>query len=198
MKKKSNQRGIVTLSFLFVFALLLSLLSMFFLFCLSLAAMELAQYAAYSTSRTYSSANVNASAQTELAEKKFKDIKEKISIFKSETWFTLSDPHIGHTNDSSLGSAPPNDNSFYGVTLTLSLRLLQRAVPFVGGIFASEAPVLTLGSYLGQEVNQDTCHLFADRRKTFINSAVPKDNPYKEKITQGNKKHLISISDNGC
>ncbi len=193
--------GLISLDFLFGFLLSFAFLMVFFALAYSLTIVEVVQYVAFASSRTYMGADISESAQEISANAKAKSlVKKKFSSFLNADWFQVGS---GQTivkilkNDMSFNTEPnPQPNFNIGVQISLTIHLLDFRVPFFGRTKTTDAGdgfKTMISSYLIREPTQDECLKFNDARGTLLKALPPYSN-----LTSFSPGSVMRITDNGC
>lgn len=187
-----NQRGVLTLDFLFALVIVITMMLAFGIFSFSLSLVEAAQYTAFASSRAYFSANVSYKDQKENAQAKFNQLisKNNLGLFLRPTWIQLK-PNWGDFGDTYKKSDP--HGIFDGARIDIKIKLLEFSIPLLGAVSKPDGFLTVVTSFLGREVSNEECLQFnKDRfiyikklRNEFSNNAV-KDSEYGW------------MADNGC
>lgn len=153
-----NERGFITLDFIFALVMAIGFAAVFFSVTVTLALVEAAQYVTYATSRAYAAAHETEAAQRDLAMAKFDEIMEKGSFKRllGQGWMKIGPAEVG--DFSSDYSAEPDDSTFAGARVAMDARLLHLKLPFLGST-AEDSGVgkATLNSYLNREISTTEC-----------------------------------------
>lgn len=198
-----NEKGILTLDLIFGLSLALGGMIIVFALCMTLSAIEIAQYVAFSTSRDYLAGHVNESAQRSLAGKKYSELVNSPAFknFFRKGWFELTPVNqfrngaIGdyksEYDDVITGSYSP----FFGTEVRLQAKLLSFNVPFFGPTTSSDQGLSTrVNSYLGREPTAEEC----------INMTAQRWNSIKQEAANSNSGFVPTgaayylIVDDGC
>lgn len=200
-----NERGITTTDFLFsmMFAVSMILVTLALTFTLSM--MEITQYLTYSAARAMAAAQETSEAQSAKAKTKFNALKNSAAFKNLYTgnWFTLSEPEI--RSGSATSSGPKNFDNDYpgagrdtnrpimqGVRTTLTAKVLEINIPFVGSLAPDEGGFSArLVSMLIRESSFSECRDWMKAR--FLK--LQQDQKIKP---SGNTAAAIAWEDNGC
>lgn len=192
-KPQLNERGALTLDFIFAIVLVTGISGIFMALSLSFVVVELSQYIAFASSRVYFGAHLSEPRQAELAEQKFKELKESRSfrsLFRSG-WFDLTKVQQYDFRDEY--SDQKDRSTFVGVRLVFDAKALEFNVPF----FGSTAPEgqsfkANINSFLGREPSFEECMEFVRLRYQNI---IRLDSRYS---SAGRPEDYAVHTDNGC
>ena len=163
-----NNRGALTLDFIFALVLVSGLSGLLLALSLTLVMVEASQYIAFATSRVYFGAHLDQEKQAELAKAKFETLKG-LKVFKtlfSNGWFELRDnPQRDFREEYAAPTDPPGANTFVGVKLVFVAKMLDFRLPFFGGTGGDgEGFKANITSFLGREPTWDECMKFEAER----------------------------------
>lgn len=194
----NNERGSLTIDFLFATVLVMGVSGILFALCFTLSIVEISQYIAFSTSRNYYASHYNQETQSAMAEAKYNqlvyDSPWKV-FFRRESWFNLKYINSGDfRTDYPPVSSSPNENArFWGTVLELESKVLDIQIPFYGSTNPDEGAFKTkINSFLGRESTADECIDFHSQRFEEIKKLNPK---FQANIPTPN---TVSFYDNGC
>lgn len=161
-----NQKGFLTLDFIFATLLMFSFSAILFMFTITFSAMEIAQYAVFASARTYFAANKDEEAQEEAAKAKFtqliRDPKSPLGTLFKNGWFTIDDVTVDDFNED-FSNDPDNDSAtFIGARTTVRAKILQMKFPVFGG--NSEELSASPAAYLMREPTEKECTDFSTAR----------------------------------
>jgi hypothetical protein len=203
-KKLREEEGSITLDFIFALMLAFGFAVVFFSISLTLSLVEVTQYIAYATSRTYSAAHESEQSQRTLAEAKFKEIMA-YPVFKqifSLGWFVVGQPQITSFDAEFAGDAGQVDSdTFSGARIPIHARMLNLNLPFLGQTATnSTTGRANVSSYLSREVTTEECRVKFNKDR-FQHILQMKDastgtQPYAS--TPVNANSAVLITDNGC
>lgn len=156
----NNEKGIITISFLFVLVICLMFLLSFFGLCLTLATGSITQYITYSTARKLSLSDKSLDEQKSQATQQYQTLKSKFFNNTGE-WFDLPEsPQLGMNEEY-------NDENyrkmFYGAYISFSSTLSNFKIPLLSDKEGGDLKTL-IGSYLGREPSQQECEKFNEER----------------------------------
>ncbi len=207
-----NNRGFLAADFIFSMILVMGFGSILFAVSLTLTTVEITQYIAFSTARTFFAGHINSETQGEIAIQKYVSLVESDAFgpLLHSSWFDA--PPLGpsgmgdHTtsgkhNLSHGATYSPSSsglNMFYGISVNLLMPLMALNVPFFGptsrnldepsGGFSS---VLT--AFLGREITQKKCSEFVRDRLSRILTLHSSYNTASSGST-----NYTPVVDNGC
>lgn len=201
-----NERGILTLDFIFALLLGMGFTMVFFALTLTLSLIEVVQYMSFSVARTALGAHETRGQQTALGNLKYAELRAR-PIFRNifgRGWFRLpAQPDYGdRANGFNLeyASDPNEDNlTFYGARLRIEARILDISNPILGSSKTqSETGFANVQTFLGREVTTTECREEFNRaRWTNIINLNP---AYQQVSATGtNPAAAVGlITDNGC
>ena len=171
-KKWVNQKGTLSVDFLFTFSVSILLVIFFLMVSLTFSLMETAQYIAFKTSRVYFIGNESAGVHEEVAKEEFNRLNNQ--FFKPGTimknWFELSEDR----GVSDVGSQNSEVNLFVGTHLRFTSKVLGIQIPFLR---ADQGPAqFEIASYLGREPSKEECVQFK-KQKFQVLSRKPSYDP---------------------
>lgn len=197
----SNERGLITIDFIFAFVLVFSLTILLFALSLTLSVIEITQYITFASARNYFAAHVSQEAQTDLAKRKF-DQLVKLPVFRplfKGEWFRLSSPEVGREADQRFQQeypdnlAGPTGTVFAGVRVTLTAKVLEMRIPFFGPTFDQEDGFTTrISTFLAREPSTQECVEVTLRRYNFLRTLDPRY------ATPPEIGYADRMGDNGC
>jgi len=171
----TNNRGGLTLDFIFALVLVTGLSSVLLAIGLTLAMVEVSQYIAFATSRVYFGAHVDRETQEDIANAKFTKLME-IKAFKtllgqkSGGWFKLENvPQRDYRGE--YPDTVEAQNTFVGVKLKFTATMLDFQVPFFGSTGGDgKGFTAFVTSFLGREPTFQECMSFMEERRNRIKS----------------------------
>lgn len=201
-----NEKGIITLDFLFAFTLVMGFSALFFALSLTLTVVEITQYITFAAARNFSASHINPQAQQALANAKFDELAnhEVFETFYSNGWFEVATPPmVGIMSDIVPAYQQPADkpDTFVGVATRFTARILDFEIPFYGstapdGDGSGDGFTTIIGSYLGRDPTAEECTSFVSNRwKAIRRLPVSGASPYTTSTTDNN---YYMYADNGC
>ena len=192
MKKVLNEKGILTLDFLFAFIMIFGFVGVLFSFAMTFSVVESLQYISFASARNYSLAHLNQSKQNERANKKYNDLIQSnaMKAMLSGGWFEVSKSNNYDYNDLYNPDPSMESDIFIGVRLPLKAPILYKRIPLLGATASDpESFKVNIQSFLAREPSFEECKAFVEQRAEQLrNSGFNFD---------VNSSHN-SIMDNGC
>lgn len=147
----------------FTFGLTLAIVSMgvFFAISLTLSMIELTQYLAFASSRTYYAGHLSQASQAARGDRKLRNLlatEPFKTMLKESGWFEVKveDTAIGNYATEFNASDPRGRDIFEGAKLKFTADILDMSFPIIGG--NSDGPFTTnVYSFLGREPSTQEC-----------------------------------------
>ncbi len=201
-----NERGILTLDFIFALLLGMGFAMVFFALTLTLSLMEVTQYISFAVARTALGAHETRAEQSALGNRKYAELRDR-PIFKNifgRGWFRLpAQPDYGNPESGfnvEYGSDPNDDNeTFFGARIRIEARILDITIPLLGSSKTqSETGFANVQTFLGREVTTTECREQFNRARWT--SIIALDPAYQNVNSTGaNPAAAVGlITDNGC
>lgn len=201
-----NERGIITLDFLFAFTLVLGFSALFFALSLTLTIVEVTQYMTFAAARNFTAGHLDANSQKAVADAKFAELlnHEVFKPFYSNGWFEVATPPmVGKISDviTPYNQPAQSPNKFIGVATRFTARMLDFEIPFYGstapeGDGSGSGFNTIIGSYLGRDPTVAECTTFVSQRWSYIRRLpVSGASPYSSYNNDGG---YVMYADNGC
>ncbi len=170
----NNERGILTIDFMFSMVLILGLSALLFVLTFTLSIASVTQYVTYAAARNYVTAHIDKASQEARAVAKYKELTSN-KVFKplyNNGWYLIDEePNVGdHTKViPEFESATQGINKFWGVGTSFTAVVLDFQIPLYGstqpdGDGSGEGFKTYLGSYLGREPTTEECLAFTAAR----------------------------------
>ena len=199
-----NERGILTLDFIFALIVGMSFTMIFFALTLTLSLVEVAQYISFSVARTALAAHEDRSAEQAQALAKYAELRARpifATIFTNHSWFKLSttpdfgDPANGFNLEYNVD--PNEDNSiFWGVRIRIEAKILDISIPMLGSSKTKpETGIANVQTFLGREVSTQECR---DQFNRLRWGAIISLNPLYSTVPGPAAAAASLITDNGC
>ena len=190
-----GKKGAVTTDFIFAMVMVAGVSFVLMALTFSLAAVEVAQYVTFATSRVYFGAHKDKATQQALAQTKFNNIVKKGGIgrvLKNQgQWFELK--FVGADDFSQQYGSTIDSDIFEGAQTDFNAKVLNIRIPFFGSTndagIDSGGFTARLNSYIGREPTQEECSQFNSQRLQGLSSLG-----YSPSLTNA----YVEISDNGC
>ncbi len=180
MRTLKNQRGLITVDFLFSLVLILGFAGLMFVLTFTLSMASVTQYVTFASARNFFAAHVTRDAQILRANQKYAELISN-PVFKplyTNGWFLIDAvPFVGDNTQviPAFQEGMAGVNKFWGVGTHFTAAVLDFSVPF----FGSTAPdgdgtgaqfKTYMGSYLGREPTTEECQAFVNNRWAMIRS----------------------------
>lgn len=202
-----NERGILTLDFIFALLIGMSFTMVFFALTLTLSLVEVTQYLSFSVARVSWAAHENRQAQIALGNAKYAELIEK-PVFKTifgQGWFRLparpdfGDPVRGF-NDEYQPAAEHDNDTFFGARLRIEARILDINIPLLGSSKTNpETGVANVQTFLGREVTTTECREQFNRLRWSNILQLSADYQQVNAYVPGDPNQVLAlITDNGC
>ncbi len=201
-----NQRGFITVDFIFAFVLIMGFTGILFKLMFTLSVASMTQYITFAAARNYSTAHINQELQKDRAVLKYKELVGH-RVFKplyTNGWYRVdNEPDVGDIAQIVPGYQQQADypNQFLGAAVRFNAKVLDFNIPFFGSTTpdgdGSGAGFTTyMGSYLGREVTTTECLEFVTARWRAIRGLDVKNGaPYS---TSTSEAGYMPQADDGC
>lgn len=194
-KTLTNQKGLLTLDFIFATLLVFGFSTIIFSFGITLSVVEVVQYITFSTARNYSLAHYDENKQKERAQLKFDELTSHPAIIPliDSGWFEtgtlqISDFNSEYSPDSSFGA-----DNFVGARVEFSAPILYKRIPLIGTTGTDpDGFKANIQSFLAREPTFKECQSFTSERINRIGNL----NGLYRNVMQPSK--VAAIMDNGC
>jgi hypothetical protein len=206
-----NQRGMITVDFLFAMVLILGFSGLLFVLTFTLAVASATQYITFAAARTYSAAHLDENTQIARGQAKYQELIT-LPVFKplfSNGWYKVdAQANIGdHATQvpetegyrDAIGGGGDVKDLFWGVGTRFVATVMDYHIPFFGstnpdGVDGKDSGFKTyIGSYLGREPSAAECIEFTSKRWDHI---IKLDSSYATGVG-GNAKYYPQ-TDDGC
>lgn len=178
-----NERGILTVDFMFSIVLILGLSGLLFAMCFALSVASVTQYVTFAAARNYTVGHITTDDQIKQANAKYAELISNpvMKPLYNNGWFSVDGtPGVGDHTTLIPGyqEATQGVNKFWGVSTTFRAKVLAMKIPFFGdttidGDETGEGFKATLGSYLGREVTTQECLALTAQRWNQIKKLGP-------------------------
>lgn len=203
---KLNQRGILTVDFLFSMVLILGLAGLMFVLSFTLSVASVTQYVTFAMARNYTTAHITQDLQRDRGNAKYRELINNpvLKPLYSNGWYTIDEvPGIGdHTTlIPEFQQATEGVNKFWGAGTTFTAKVLSFTIPFFGSTTpdtdgSGDNFKTYLGSYLGREVSTEECLAFTAARWNAIRALqVTGGAAYNQGTGAGG---YVVMADDGC
>lgn len=167
-----NQRGFLTLDFIFSMILIWGFTMLLFAVTMTLTTASIVQYITFASARNYFAAHSDPSVQLQVGEQKYSELVNN-PVFKplvSGGWFEIdSKPNIGDISKVKTEFNPADKNEFYGAGTRFVAKILDFKIAYFGstdpeGDGSGSGFQTYIGSYLGREPSSSECWAFIQER----------------------------------
>ena len=202
-----NNKGFLTLDYLFAFVLVMGFGGIMFALSMTLTVVEVTQYITFSAARAYYAGDVHIISQRSAGMAKYDSLVKNpaFASLYSGSWFEV--PKVAQvTNigralmqkqqwDSDIQNVTVQ-NMFLGFGVDFNAKMLDFNIPFYGPTASEDGGFKTfIASYMGREVDSETVRLWSEKRwlaiQDFTNSASQTD------AVAGGPGGYVRIDDNG-
>lgn len=201
-----NERGILTLDFIFALMIGMGFTIVFFALTLTLSLVEVTQYMSYAVTRTSWAAHETRSLQIDIGNRKYDELRQR-PVFKTifgQGWFRLpARPDFGdmYRGFNDEYEADPNEDNatFIGARIRIEAKILDLSFPMLGKSKQNpETGFANIQTFLGREVTTTECReQFNKARWTQIRGLLPVyAGPYANGVDP--QQFVKIITDNGC
>jgi hypothetical protein len=197
-----NQRGQLTVEFLFTFAIAIGVFTVIFTLMFTLSVVEITQYVVYSSARSHAAASVDIATQQANARARYQKLtaQSALASLYFGTWFSISSPQeldvrSGYDRMFSNDLAGGDDlrQQFMGVSTKLTAMLLNFQLPLLGSTSPDgEGFSTNVNGILIREPSQKECMDFFETRRAAIGTLPASQGGYYEPTK------YLPMEDNGC
>ena len=162
-----NEKGILTLDFLFASMVVFGFSAILFSFALTLSVAEVVQYVSYSAARNYSLAHLNEDRQRERAEMQYNKLAgdPRIRPLFENGWFEIFPAQISDFNDEYNPPSAQDSDTFVGVRIPMSAPILHKRIPMLGTTSSNpDGFRANIQSFLAREPTFEECESFMNQR----------------------------------
>lgn len=164
-----NNRGALTLDFIFAMVLVGGMTAALFTLSLTLTVAEVGQYISFASARNYFAAHINKDAQEKSGEQKFlqlMQVKAFKNLYKGD-WFSLT--YMGSKDFAGTMPQAEARDVYSGTRLQFVSKVLKFEIPFYGSTGNSDSGFKsTISSYIGREPSFEETLLFEQMRWEYI------------------------------
>ncbi|MEC9283478.1 MAG: hypothetical protein VX642_12245 [Bdellovibrionota bacterium] len=190
-----DESGSIAVDFTFGLTLAIVSMGVFFAISLTLSMVELTQYVAFATSRTYHAGHLSQATQAARGDKKLRNLLSTEpfkTMLKESGWFEVKveDSALGNYATEFNAADPRGRDIFEGAKLTFTADILDMSFPIIGG--NSDGPFTTnVFSFLGREPSTQECMENFFKQKTNLIQGLGYTYPV-------NASAISVVPDNGC
>lgn len=185
-----DQRGFLTLDFIFAAVLVFIFSAILFSFAITLSVVEVVQYISYATARNYSLAHTNEAEQRARGLEKFQQLSTdpRLRPLFEAGWFSIRDVQIRDFNSEYPNRSNDDANNFYGARIPFSAPILYKRVPLLGTTASDpEGFQANISSFLSREPTHQECRDFTTQRMQGL-----------ENLGYSGGQGAAIMMDNGC
>jgi hypothetical protein len=196
-----NERGVLTLDFIFAMTIGMSFAMIFFALTLTLSLVEVTQYVSFSVARTAWGAHETRQQQAALGDLKYAELMDR-PVFKAvfgKNWFALGRPQYGdpvNGFNTEYPEDPAEDNAtYFGARIRIEAKILDINIPMLGRSKTKpETGTANVQTFLGREVTTEECREQFNRNRwagiqALSSAYTPPGDP---------NIALFVMTDNGC
>ena len=204
----TEQKGTLTLQFLFGFLIMIAFMVGFGAFTLVLTLSEVTQYITFSSSRQLFLSHQNVEVQRQMAQDKFENLKNH-NVLKA--FYGGPKPFVGiaeKLEEDNVGVHPEyktqgdgNEvNFFYGVWTVFNAKILNLRLPFLGDTSGDNPDFFSanIGSYIGREPSVEECQAQSKKRWEWILELHGNMPGVDINATKTSYSGVDGLWDNGC
>ncbi len=187
-----NQKGLLTLDFVFASTLIFALSAVIFSFGITLSVVEVVQYMSFASARNYSLAHQNEDRQRERGEQKFQELATN-PIFDTMVefgWFEVGQVDIRDFNSEFSPDISYDSSNFIGARIPFSAPILYKKIPMVGSTASDpDAFQANVQSFLAREPTFEECRALISQRAQQMSTLG---------FSQIDINAVVTLMDNGC
>lgn len=198
LKPISNNRGLITLDFVFALVLVFSFTAVLFTISLTLSVVEITQYITFASARNYFAGHHKVDDQMRLGKAKFEQLSNAgpLKPLYTNGWFELKGFQVGEGTSYQQIQQDSDRFTFYGAAVFLRAPVLNFRVPFFGRTAENEDDAFQaqITSWLAREPATEECLEFNESRMRLIKQIG--GNAYN--FPQVSENAYAVMTDNGC
>jgi hypothetical protein len=162
-----NQKGILTLDFIFASIMMFTFSAILFRFAITFVVVEITQYATFASARTYFAAHKNQDEQERIGKLKFdallRDRNSVLGNFFRNDWFEVGNVEIADFSGEFSQTAGEDSDTFVGARTSLVAKVLSMNIPLLGSTTDDDLGT-QVSSYLMREPTEQECQDFTVER----------------------------------
>jgi hypothetical protein len=211
-----NQKGVLTIDFMFALVMAAVLVIVMFAFSMSLTMLEIAQYIAFSTARAHASAHLDQEKQTLMARQKFRTFLDDrkfpaLAPLLKNNWFEISERSLEIRGGGTTGANEATFNEIYayrqdtvpqtGVRFKFQAKILKIKIPFVGAITEDSDFTTYVTGFLIREPTSKECKTQFElntRFKAILDQDSRFRSIYQGAMPKAQQSQYFGLEDNGC
>ena len=195
----TNEKGVLTLDYLFALTLVLGFTTILFALSITLVVAEITQYMTFASARAYSSGHHSEVQQEDLGTKKYSELYNHtvLKSFFKNGWFEVTQATPGNLTNQGFPVQNAKLHYFTGVKVRFNSKILDFKIPFYGSTSDETSGGKEKGfttsisaMIIREPTSQECIHTIRQRWK-FIQSLSGSYGQY------GTKDNTL-IVDNGC
>lgn len=163
----TNNKGLLTLDFVFASVIVFSFVTILFSFAMTFSVVEVIQYISFSSARNYSLAHRDQSQQRNRGQQKFDELSRHpvLSPLLSNGWFEVLPAQINDFNNEYSPDPAMDSDIFVGVRIPFSAPILYKRIPILGTTGSDpDAFTSNIQSFLAREPTFNECQTFIQQR----------------------------------
>lgn len=172
----NNQRGVITVDFLFSIVLILGFSGLLFVLSFTLSVASVTQYITYAAARSYSVAHIDKETQEKRAQAKYQELINNpvMKPLYTNGWYEIDGSvTVGDQSKVVPGWEDPSGvNEFWGAGTSFTAKVLDFHIPFFGSTTddgnGGSGFKTYLSSMMGREPTEAECIEFTAARWTAI------------------------------
>lgn len=195
-RQKRDQAGFLLIDFIFALLVSVGFAGIVFVISYGFSLVEVAQYMAFSTARTYLGGHLSEDAQRQAGMTKY-EILAGDPIFgrvASGNFIEVVEPPIlrNHADTYGYQEVAEGDSSrFVGARMQIQVNLFAQSLPLLGSAGEPEAFRAFITAFPGREPSVEECSNFGEERLQRIISLDPRFNVVRP-------DQYANFQDNGC
>jgi hypothetical protein len=193
--KKRNQSGFLLIDFLFALLLGTGFAAVVFAISYGFSMVEVAQYIAFSSARSFLGANVSIDAQREAGQAKFDKLTKStyLATVPNSPFFEIDPPEFDDHGEIYGYQPQSNGDSsrFVGARMRIQVNILAFNWPLLGSAGSESEFEAFITAFPGREPTFDECRSFIEQRFELIRQL-------DTRFSTANTQNYIPMWDNGC
>ncbi len=162
-----NQKGMLTLDFIFASIMMFTFSAILFRFAITFVVVEITQYATFASARTFFAAHKNEDEQRRVGKAKFdqllRDQNSVLGNFFRNDWFEIGNVELKDFSSEFSQTAGEDSDTFVGARANLVAKVLSMNIPLLGSTTDDDLGT-QVSSYLMREPTEKECEDFTKDR----------------------------------
>jgi hypothetical protein len=162
-----NQKGMLTLDFIFASIMMFTFSAILFRFAITFVVVEITQYATFASARSFFAAHKNEDEQRRVGQEKFekllRDPNSVLGNFFRNDWFEIGDVELKDFSAEFAQTAGEDSDTFVGARANLVAKVLSMNIPLLGSTTDDDLGT-QVSSYLMREPTEKECEDFTKDR----------------------------------